>query len=289
MDITADKSEYIDGDNAFFRRASKIEMLSEEDEKSLIADYQLTGNQSAANKVVLSHIRLSHSIARKFIGFGLPQSDLMQEGVIGIMKALKRYSPDHGVRFSTFSMKWIQSEMNEYVVKNWRLVKIATTKSHRKLFFNLKGMKAGMHLSEEELKHISETLNVKPEAVRYMDARFYGQEFSIDSTYESDEEEDGFTPYTQLQSKDGDPLDALIRKQESDRVQESFNAVISRLDHRTREIFERRWLSDEGETPTLSDLAKEYNVSIERVRQIEKRAMDTIKSYMISRNPAYVV
>jgi RNA polymerase sigma-32 factor len=234
----------------------------------------------AAQKLIVSHLRLVVSIARGYLGYGLPQSDLIQEGNIGLMKAVKRFDPERGVRLVSFAMHWIKAEMNEYIVRNWRLVKTATTKAQRKLFFNLRSMKNGLGtLQTEEINQIARELNVKPEDVMEMEYRMNGHEISLDAHID-DDGEDSFSPIAYLEDESLQPPERLEMKQSETAQSVGLSRALQSLDERSRRVLEARWLT-ENATSTLHELAAEFGVSAERIRQIEQKAMQTIKATML--------
>ena len=225
---------------------------------------------------MLSHLRVVVSTARQYLGYGLPQADLIQEGNIGLMKAVKRFDPDRGVRLVSFALHWIKAEIHEYILKNWRLVKIATTKAQRKLFFNLRSMKQGLSsLGPAETAKIAKELGVKPEEVREMETRLSGQDIGLDPTVEDGEE--SYSPLAYLASPEDEPVEVLAREQTERMQHEGLASALASLDERSRRIVEARWLS-EGESATLHELAAEYGISAERVRQIEAAAMKKMRA-----------
>ena len=262
----------------------EIPFLSEEEEYELGMPLKKDNDLEAAKKLILSHLKLVMKIARSYSGYGLPQSDLVQEGNIGLMKAVKKFDVERGVRLVSYAMFWIKAEIQEYVVKNWRLVKIATTKAQRKLFFNLRSLRSKLQpLGVEEIKSIAKTLNLKEEDVREMELRFSGQELSID--YSSDESEDEqFRPIAYLKDSAPLPSEALEESETESNNSKNLQKALKKLDSRSREIVEARWLK-ENKTDTLHDLAKKYKVSAERVRQIEQNAMKKIKTLLSSAAP----
>mgnify|MGYP001252858102 FL=1 len=262
----------------------EIPFLSEEEEYELGMRLKKDNDLEAAKKLILSHLKLVMKIARSYSGYGLPQSDLVQEGNIGLMKAVKKFDVERGVRLVSYAMFWIKAEIQEYVVKNWRLVKIATTKAQRKLFFNLRSLRSKLQpLGVEEIKSIAKTLNLKEEDVREMELRFSGQELSID--YSSDESEDEqFRPIAYLKDSAPLPSEALEESETESNNSKNLQKALKKLDSRSREIVEARWLK-ENKTDTLHDLAKKYKVSAERVRQIEQNAMKKIKTLLSSAAP----
>ena len=250
----------------------EIPFLSQEEEYELGMQLKKDNNLEAAKKLILSHLKLVMKIARSYSGYGLPQSDLVQEGNIGLMKAVKKFDAERGVRLVSYAMFWIKAEIQEYVVKNWRLVKMATTKSQRKLFFNLRSLKSTLQpLGLEEIKSIAKELNVKEEEVREMEFRFNGQELSID--YSNDESEgEQFRPITFLKDSALMPSEAIEKTEVESNNTTNLQNALMKLDIRSREIVKARWLK-ENKAETLHELAKKYKVSAERIRQIEQNAM----------------
>ena len=215
---------------------------------------------------------------RGYLGYGLPHADLIQEGNVGLMKAVKRYDPERGVRLVSFAIHWIKAEIHEYILRNWRLVKIATTKAQRKLFFNLRSLKQGLNtMSGEEVGAMARQLGVKPEEVREMETRLTGRDIAMEAS--SDDEDESFAPIAYLADPAEEPSEALANR-EMERLQdEGLKLALAKLDERSRRIIERRWLA-EGETATLHELADEYGVSAERIRQIEAKAMQKMKGML---------
>ena len=261
----------------------EIPFLSQEEEYELGMRLKKNNDLEAAKKLILSHLKLVMKIARSYSGYGLPQSDLVQEGNIGLMKAVKKFDVDRGVRLVSYAMFWIKAEIQEYVVRNWRLVKMATTKAQRKLFFNLRSLKSTLQpLGIDEIKSIAKELNVKEEEVREMEFRFNGKEISIDYSND-DSEEEQFRPIVYLKDSALMPSEEIEKAEaESSNTKNLQNALI-KLDIRSREIVEARWLK-EDKTDTLHELAKKYKVSAERIRQIEQNAMKKIKTFITSAN-----
>jgi RNA polymerase sigma-32 factor len=251
----------------YISAVNRIPMLTPEREHSLGVALKERGDLTAASEMVLSHLRLVVSIARNYAGYGLQQADLIQEGNIGLMKAVKRFDPDRGVRLVSFAMHWIKAEMHEYILKNWRIVKVATTKAQRKLFFNLRSMKPNFGaLSPTEVKSIARQLNVKETDVSEMEQRLSGQEISLEPLNDDD-----------LQDAAVDPSERLSGMQKNAAATDGLRDALNSLDDRSRRIVESRWLR-EGEELTLHELADEYGVSAERIRQIEVKAMQKMKS-----------
>jgi len=259
----------------------EIPFLTEEEEYELGMRLKKDNDLEAAKKLILSHLKLVIKIARSYSGYGLPQSDLVQEGNIGLMKAVKKFDVERGVRLVSYAMFWIKAEIQEYVVKNWRLVKIATTKAQRKLFFNLRSLKSTLQpLSVEEIKSIAKSLNLKEEEVREMEFRFSGQELSIDYS-DDDSEEEQFRPIAYLKDSAPTPSEAIEKSETELNDIKNLQNALKKLDARSREIVEARWLK-ENKTDTLHELAKKYKVSAERIRQIEQNAMKKIKTFISS-------
>ena len=259
----------------------EIPFLTEEEEYELGMRLKKDNDLEAAKKLILSHLKLVMKIARSYSGYGLPQSDLVQEGNIGLMKAVKKFDVERGVRLVSYAMFWIKAEIQEYVVKNWRLVKIATTKAQRKLFFNLRSLKTKLQpLAVEEIKSIAKSLKLKEEDVREMELRFNGQELSIDYSND-DSEEEQFRPIAYLKDSAPLPAEVLEKSETESNNTKNLQIALKKLDSRSREIVEARWLK-ENKPDTLHDLAKKYKVSAERVRQIEQNAMKKIKILITS-------
>ena len=265
--------------DAYIQSVNRIPMLSAEEESCLAQALKKDHDVAAARRLVLSHLRLVVSIARQYLGYGLPHADLIQEGNIGLMKAVKRFDPDQGVRLVSYAIHWIKAEIHEYVLKNWRLVKIATTKAQRKLFFNLRGQKTELrNLNQEELASIAQKLNVKPEEVLEMETRFHASEVAIEGHIEDGEET--FAPIAYLADTRHEPV-AVIQARAQDKLHgEKLLKAINNLDPRSRRVVEARWLNvaeDGSGGMTLHTLADELGVSAERVRQIESAAFKKMK------------
>jgi RNA polymerase sigma-32 factor len=251
-------------------------MLTPEREQALGVALKTRGDLAAASEMVMSHLRLVVSIARNYTGYGLPQADLIQEGNIGLMKAVKRFDPDRGVRLVSFAVHWIKAEMHEYILRNWRIVKVATTKAQRKLFFNLRSMKPNFGaLSPAEVKEVARQLNVKETDVSEMEQRLSGQEISLEPL--NDDDDNWVSPIAYLQDASVDPADRIATVQKDTAATDGLKAALASLDDRSRRIVEARWLR-EGEELTLHALADEYGVSAERIRQIEAKAMQKMKA-----------
>jgi RNA polymerase sigma-32 factor len=265
--------------DAYISAVHRVPMLTAESEVSLARRLQNDGDLDAARQLVLSHLRLVVSIARQYMGYGLTHADLIQEGNIGLMKAVKRFDPDRGVRLVSFAMHWIKAEIHEYILKNWRLVKVATTKAQRKLFFNLRSMKRDTHtLSPEAAQDIARDLNVRVQDVIEMETRMGGGDIALEPT--DDGGDDDYAPIAYLRATHSEPTQVL-EDRAFDRLQgEGLLEALESLDARSRRIIEARWLRDEddGGTLTLHELADEFGVSAERIRQIEAKALKTMKN-----------
>lgn len=256
-------------------------LLTAEEEHLLAVKFKQENDLEAARKLIVSHLRLVASIARGYTGYGLPQADLIQEGNIGLMKAVKRFDPERGVRLVSFAMHWIKAEIHEYIVRNWRLVKIATTKAQRKLFFNLRSMKPGINsLQPTEIAHIARELNVKPEEVLEMETRLNGHEISLEANIDDDSDEH-YSPIAYLQDESLTPSEALEAKQAEFAETTDLASALQNLDDRSRRVVEARWLQEKG-GKTLHELADEFGVSAERIRQIEQKAMQKMKTLMLA-------
>ncbi|MDD2834394.1 MAG: RNA polymerase sigma factor RpoH, partial [Methylotenera sp.] len=255
-------------------------ILSAEEEYTLATKFKKENDLEAARLLIVSHLRLVASIARGYMGYGLPQADLIQEGNIGLMKAVKRFDPERGVRLVSFAMHWIKAEIHEYIVRNWRLVKIATTKAQRKLFFNLRSMKSDINtMQPDEVAHIARELNVKPEEVMEMESRLNGHEISLEANVD-DDSDDQYSPIAYLQDESLTPPEALEAKQFEMAESTGLANALANLDDRSRRVVEARWLQ-ENDSKTLHELADEFGVSAERIRQIEQKAMQKMKTLML--------
>jgi len=264
--------------DTYIQTVNRFPLLSQEREQQLARRYRDTEDLGAARELVLSHLRLVVSVARGYLGYGLPHADLIQEGNIGLMKAVKRYDPERGVRLVSFAIHWIKAEMHEYILRNWRLVKVATTKAQRKLFFNLRSMKQGLGtLSPEEVGRMAKELNVKPEEVSEMEMRLAGQEM----TFEADDDDESYAPVNYLAADANAEPSKVLEAEESERLKsEGLAKALDSLDPRSRRIVESRWLR-EKDGLTLHDLAAEYKVSAERIRQIEAKALEKMRKVMV--------
>jgi len=260
---------------AYVHTINSFPILTQQQETDLGRRLRRSGDLEAARQLVISHLRVVVAIARGYMGYGLPQADLIQEGNIGLMKAVKRFDPERGVRLVSFAVHWIRAEIHEYILRNWRLVKVATTKAQRKLFFNLRSLKQGLGtLGAEEVKAIAKQLRVKPEEVVEMETRMGGQDVSLEPV--GDDDEESYAPIAYLAAEDAEP-GRLLEQEETARLRRSgLEQALETLDARSRRIIEARWLK-EKESATLHDLAKEFGVSAERVRQIEVKALARMK------------
>ena len=264
--------------DAYFERVGRIPVLSREEERALAVAFREHGDLDAARRLVLSHLRFVVHIARGYTGYGLPVGDLIQEGNVGLMKAVKRYDPTLNVRLVSFAVHWIRAEIHEYVLRNWRLVKIATTKAQRKLFFNLRRMKKNLTwLSAEETAAVARDLGVAPSDVTEMEKRLAARDLSFDPMPEADDE-DTFSPAAYLPAPGSDPAESVEDAETADDSTERLKGALGRLDARSRDIVERRWMS-EGKA-TLHELAGKYGVSAERIRQIEASALGKLRGFM---------
>lgn len=268
--------------DAYSRAVNAIPMLTPEQEYEFAMTYRKDPNNlQAAHALVVSHLRMVVSIARNYSGYGLPQGDLIQEGSIGLMKAVKRFDPERGVRLVSFAIHWIKAEIHEYIIKNWRMVKIATTKAQRKLFFNLRSMKSSGNMTQDEVHDVARVLNVKPEEVIEMDQRLTGRDIAIDGGMNDDEDAVAMAPIAYLADESQEPTQILAREVEDKRQSTGLAAALDVLDERSRDIIQARWLADESDkSPTLHDLAAKYGVSAERIRQIETAAMKKMRVHL---------
>jgi RNA polymerase sigma-32 factor len=279
--LTLPSISSLDSYDQYMRAIKTFPMLTAEEEHEYAKRLAEFNDLDAAQKLIVSHLRLVAKIARGYTGYGLPQNDLIQEGNIGLMKAVKRFDPDRGVRLVSFAIHWIKAEIHEYVIRNWRLVKTATTKAQRKLFFNLRSMKTSINtLNTEEVNEIATRLNVKPEEVMEMEYRLNGQEMSLDTPVAADSEET-YNPITYLEADTPEPSDFLEQEQNEHLQSSALSDALAGLDDRSRRIVEARWLNEKNNS-TLHDLAGEFGVSAERIRQIEQKAMQNVKKAMLA-------
>ena len=276
--------------DAYISAVNRVPLLTQEEETSFGKRLRDSGDLEAAGKLVLSHLRLVVAISRKYLGYGLPHGDLIQEGNVGLMKAVKRFDPEHGVRLVSYAMHWIKAEIHEYILKNWRMVKVATTKAQRKLFFNLRSMKQGLKsraedadthrntLTQDEVDTLAATLNVKREDVLEMETRLTGGDMALEP--QSDDGEDSYAPIAYLADDQSEPTQVLEAKNRDWLAGDGIALALDALDSRSRRIVEQRWLNVNDDSTggmTLHDLAGEYGVSAERIRQIEVAAMKKMK------------
>jgi RNA polymerase sigma-32 factor len=264
--------------DSYIDRVSQIPVLSKEDEVALATRFRSESDLNAARQLVLSHLRFVVHIARGYLGYGLPMGDLVQEGNVGLMKAVKRFDPTVGVRLVSFAVHWIRAEIHEYVLRNWRLVKVATTKSQRKLFFNLRKMKKNLAwLSEAETAAVAHDLGVDVADVREMEQRLSARDLSFDPTPESEDEET-YSPAMYLPASNADPAVEVESEEWEEDSTERLTIALEKLDERSRNILKRRWMTDDK--ATLHELADEYGISAERVRQVESNAITKLKGLM---------
>ncbi len=270
--------------DAYIQAVNRIPMLSAADERALAARLRESNDLEAAGQLVLSHLRLVVSVARGYLGYGLPHADLIQEGNIGLMKAVKRFDPARNVRLVSFAIHWIKAEIHEYILRNWRLVKVATTKAQRKLFFNLRSMKQGpAPLTAEEIRHVAATLKVKPGEVTEMETRLAGR----DVAFEADDDDNAtYAPVHYLAADPGAEPSRVLQDAQDERVASAgLQSALAALDPRSRRIVEARWLK-EKDGATLHDLAAEFKISAERIRQLEAKALEKMKQAMMAQGAA---
>ena len=259
----------------YIQAVNRFPLLTADQEIALGRRLQQHDDIDAARALVLSHLRLVVAVSRKYAGYGLPQADLIQEGNIGLMKAVRRFDPERGVRLVSFALHWIRAEIHEFILRNWRLVKIATTKAQRKLFFNLRSMKPGTHaLTPTEVAAIAKELGVKPEEVVEMETRLSGHDVAMDP--QPGDDGDTVTPIAYLTDAEDDPARIFEHAETSRSRSAGLHEALARLDDRSRRIIEARWLR-EDDAATLQDLADEYGVSAERIRQIESKALKSMR------------
>jgi RNA polymerase sigma-32 factor len=267
--------------DAYIQAVNRVPMLTPEEELRLARSFRDKEDLDAAGRLVMSHLRLVVAVARNYLGYGLPHADLIQEGNIGLMKAVKRFDPERGVRLVSFALHWIKAEIHEYILKNWRLVKVATTKAQRKLFFNLRSMKQGLGtMSPDQIEGVARELNVKPEEVSEMETRLSGGDVALEGR--TDDGEEDFAPIDYLADADSEPTQVLQRRQYDLLQTEGVREALEQLDPRSRRIIEARWLNEDTDgrvgTATLQDLAEEFGVSAERIRQIEAKALQKMRN-----------
>ncbi|MEW5835478.1 MAG: RNA polymerase sigma factor RpoH [Pseudomonadota bacterium] len=261
--------------DAYISAVHRIPVLSQEEEQALSRRYLEENDLSSARKLVMSHLRFVVHVARGYSGYGLQLGDLIQEGNIGLMKAVKRFDPDQGVRLVSFAVHWIRAEMHEFILKNWRIVKVATTKAQRKLFFNLRKSKKRLGwMNAEEVRTVAKDLGVPEATVREMESRLSGRDVGFEAPVDADEDAKP-APAAFLVDEGADPYDSVSDADQTDNQLETLSAALEKLDDRSRDIIQRRWLNDEK--ATLQDLADEYGVSAERIRQVEANAMKKMR------------
>ena len=264
----------------YMQAVNRFPMLTAAEELDYARRWRVNGDLEGARQLVVSHLRLVVSIARHYSGYGLPQGDLIQEGNVGLMKAVKRFDPERGVRLVSFAVHWIRAEIHEYVLRNWRMVKVATTKAQRKLFFNLRRLKPSLSaLTQEQTKQVALELGVSTGDVSEMETRLAGQDLSLEPAHDSDE--DWISPIAYLSDAEAEPLQQIEKAQDAALDEDSLKRALSDLDERSRRIIEVRWLREKDQA-TLHELADEFGVSAERIRQIEKKAMQKMKIALLS-------
>ena len=262
--------------STYLQAVNSAPLLTAEDERRLALAYRENEDLDAARELVLSHLRYVVKVARGFMGYGLPLSDLIQEGSIGLMKAVKRFDVSHNVRLASFAIHWIRAEIYNYVLHNWRLVRVATTKAQRKVFFNLRKSRERIGwMKSAEIDRLAEQLDVSPDDVREMEMRLGGSDVPFDGVVE-DSDDEQFTPSQYLGDNTYEPSAVVERDMRDQMVSSQLSEALQSLDERSRDIVQRRWLAEDNK-PTLNELAEEYQISAERVRQIERRAMDRMK------------
>ena len=269
---------------AYIHTVNRFPILTAPEERALAVRFRDHNDLDAARQLVLSHLRLVVALARGYLGYGLPHADLIQEGTIGLMKAVKRFDPERNVRLVSFAIHWIKAEIHEYILRNWRLVKLATTKAQRKLFFNLRSMKSGLApMTSKEVERVAAELRVRPEEVVEMEMRLSGQEIGFEADVD---DEEAYAPAHYLAAdRDAEPL-ARLEAKESEAVRAAgLDEALRSLDPRSRRIIEARWLREKN-TLTLHDLAAEFKVSAERIRQIEAKALEKMRKAMQSERGA---
>jgi RNA polymerase sigma-32 factor len=266
---------------SYMATVNSIPVLTVEEERALAERYYYDQDLDAARELVLAHLRFVVHIAKSYGGYGLPQADLIQEGNVGLMKAVKRFDPRMGVRLVSFAVHWIKAEIHEYVIKNWRIVKVATTKAQRKLFFNLRSKKKSSRaLTLDEARSIAADLNVTPEQVFEMEGRLGAYDASFEGSMDDDDDRAGQAPVYYLEDNRYDPAVQLEASDWEENSTERLMAAMGKLDARSKDILARRWLAEDK--ATLHELAAEYNVSAERIRQLEKNAMEKIKTALLT-------
>src|SRR5499425_2346694 len=263
----------------YIQAVNRFPLLTAQQEVDLGRRLRDNNDLEAARELVLSHLRLVVAVSRNYLGYGLPQADLIQEGNVGLMKAVRRFDPERGVRLVSFALHWIKAEIHEYILRNWRLVKVATTKAQRKLFFNLRSMKTGPgSLSRKEASSIARELGVKPEEVFEMETRLSGQDIALEP--QPGEESETLAPIGYLTDPNAEPVQLLEHVETARNRSEGLRRALAKLDSRSREVIEARWLREDDDHATLQELADQYGVSAERIRQIESKALKTMRGQM---------
>jgi RNA polymerase sigma-32 factor len=261
---------------SYIQTVNRFPILTQEQETQLARRLRDHDDIDAARQLVVSHLRVVVSIARGYMGYGLPQADLIQEGNVGLMKAVKRFDPEHGARLVSFAVHWIRAEIHEFILRNWRIVKIATTKAQRKLFFNLRSLKQSLGtMGPEDVNAMAQQLGVKAEEVVEMETRLTGQDISLEPA--TDDDDEAYAPIAYLRAEDAEPSARLEEEETEQRRGVGLRDALASLDPRSRRIIEARWLG-ENKSATLHDLADEFGVSAERIRQIESKAMSKMKN-----------
>ncbi|WP_319558313.1 RNA polymerase sigma factor RpoH [Thiomicrorhabdus sp.] len=261
----------------YLRTVQSIHQLSAEEERELAERLYYQQDLDAARQLILSSLRYVVPVARSYKGYGLPLSDIIQEGNVGLMKAVKRFNPEEGVRLMTFAVHWIRAEINEYVIRNWRIVKTATTKAQRKLFFKLRGSKKSLEwFGDKDADRVAEELGVTRKDVLEMETRLYGKDISVDGPRDDDEQ----TTFPVLVSEQADPETQLVQQNQAEYQMRRMQEALSTLDERSRDILQKRWLSDQK--VGLKELSEEYGVSMERIRQVEKQALGKLKNLLLA-------
>ncbi|TVR63125.1 MAG: RNA polymerase sigma factor RpoH [Candidatus Competibacteraceae bacterium] len=269
----------VDSLDSYIQAVNRMPMLSVEEEQELAQRLRLRDDLDAAQRLIMAHLRFVVHIARGYVGYGLPLGDLIQEGNVGLMKAVKRFDPAHGVRLVSFAVHWIRAEIHEFILRNWRIVKVATTKAQRKLFFKLRGAKKRLGwLNGEEVNTVARELGVSPEHVLEMESRLSGHDISFDPAPETEGEDESetYAPSAYLRDEQDNPAEALEQADWEEQTTSRLSEAMARLDPRSRDIVQRRWLNDDK--PTLHDLAAEYHISAERIRQLESNAMKKLRA-----------
>lgn len=267
--------------DAYLQQVNQFPILTAEEETSLARRLRDDNDLEAARQLIISHLRFVAHVARGYVGYGLPQADLIQEGNIGLMKAVKRFDPEQGVRLISFAVHWIRAEIHEYILRNWKIVKIATTKAQRKLFFNLRKSKKRLGwFTHEEVLAVANQLGVSPESVREMEARLANADMPFENHSDSDDDNDHLSPAAYLEDKNADPAKSLEQSDWDSHSVNKLGLALEKLDERSRDILQKRWLAEDK--ITLQELADQYQVSAERIRQLEKNAMSKLKDALVA-------